>query len=136
MCAILLKPHREQRHGRLYRISEWFFDASLAVYEWTLRRVLMHQRITLVVTLSTIGFTVYLYTIIPTGFFPQQDTGRLMGNLQADQDASFQSISQLLQRYSAVVSADPAVEAVVLARRTHGRKKLLPRRVADCTRTP
>ncbi len=112
MCAILLKSHQQRKHGRLYRISEWFFDASLAVYEWTLRRVLKHPRIVLLITLSTIGFTIYLYVIIPKGLFPQQDTGRLMGNLQADQDASFQSIAQLLQRYTAVVSADPAVEAV------------------------
>ena len=112
MCAILLKSHQDQRHGWLYRASEWFFNAILAVYEWTLRRVLQHQFITLLVTLSTIGFTGYLYVIIPKGFFPQQDTGRLMGSLQADQDASFQTMSRLLRQYSQVVSEDPAVESV------------------------
>ena len=112
MCAALLKPHHQHRHGRIYRASEWVFHASLAFYEWTLRRVLMHQRLTLVVTLSTIGFTVYLYVIIQKGFFPQQDTGRLSGNLQADQDTSFQSMTQLLLKYSEVVSADPAVQGV------------------------
>ncbi|MBS0204499.1 MAG: multidrug efflux RND transporter permease subunit [Planctomycetes bacterium] len=112
MCAMLLKSHQDQRRGRLYRFSESIFDAILAVYEWTLRRVLRHQFLTLIVTLSTIGFTVYLYTIIPKGFFPQQDTGRLMGTVQADQDASFQSMSNLLKQYSQVVSDDPAVLTV------------------------
>lgn len=113
MCATLLKAHDEHRQrGRLYRISEWFFDAILAAYEWSLRIVLRHQRITMLVTLSTIGFTVYLYVIIQKGFFPQQDTGRLSGSLMADQDTSFQSMSNLLERYTAVVSDDPAVAGV------------------------
>lgn len=112
MCATLLKAHHEQRHGRLYRASEWVFDIILAAYEWSLRLVLRHQRLTLLVTLSTIGFTAYLYVIIPKGFFPQQDTGRLSGSLQADQDTSFQSMSKLLEQYCAVVSDDPAVAGV------------------------
>jgi multidrug efflux pump len=113
MCALLLKSHQpERKHGYVYRASEWFFDTILAIYEWSLRRVLKHQFLTLMVTLSTIGLTGYLYGIIPKGFFPQQDTGRLTGSLQADQDSSFQSMSQLLRAYSAVVSADPAVENV------------------------
>jgi multidrug efflux pump len=112
MCATLLKANHEQNHGRLYRMSEWFFDAILAIYEWSLRIVLRHQRITLAVTLSTIGFTIYLYVIIQKGFFPQQDTGRLSGALQADQDTSFQSMSKLLEQYTAVVSDDPAVAGV------------------------
>jgi multidrug efflux pump len=113
MCATLLKANHDQKHGRLYQISEWFFDAILAVYEWSLRIVLRHQRITLFVTLSTIGFTVYLYVIIQKGFFPQQDTGRLSGSLMADQDTSFQSMSKLLEQYSAVVNDDPAVAGVI-----------------------
>ena len=112
MCATLLKSHHEQRHGPLYRASEWFFDAILAVYEWSLRKVLRHQRITMLITLSTIGFTVYLYVIIQKGFFPQQDIGRLSGSLQADQDTSFQAMSKLLEKYSAVVTNDPAVAGV------------------------
>jgi len=112
MCATLLKAHHEQRHGRLYRASEWVFDAILAMYEWSLRIVLRHQLLTMLVTLSTIGFTAYLYVIIPKGFFPQQDTGRLSGSLQADQDTSFQSMSKLLEQYSEVVSNDPAVAGV------------------------
>ncbi|MDB5348477.1 MAG: mdtC 2 [Schlesneria sp.] len=112
MCATLLKANHDQKHGRLYRMSEWFFDAILAVYEWSLRIVLRHQRITLFVTLSTIGFTVYLYVIIQKGFFPQQDTGRLSGNLMADQDTSFQSMSKLLEQYTQIISENPAVAGV------------------------
>ncbi|MBC8117547.1 MAG: efflux RND transporter permease subunit, partial [Candidatus Saccharimonas sp.] len=75
--------------------------------------VLRHQRITMLVTLSTIGFTAYLYVIVPKGFFPQQDTGRIGGNLQADQDTSFQSMSRLLEQFSAVVGEDPAVAGMI-----------------------
>ncbi|MFO1044031.1 MAG: multidrug efflux RND transporter permease subunit [Planctomycetaceae bacterium] len=109
MCATLLKSHKDQRHGLVYQLSEWVFDVILKIYEWSLHIVLRFQFLVLLVTLSTIGFTVYLYTIIPTGFFPQQDTGRLTGSLQADQDSSYQSMTALLQKYSAIVSADPDV---------------------------
>ena len=113
MCATLLKAHDTQTRGRFFRASEWVFNRILGLYERTLRRVLRHQRITLLVTLSTIGLTVYLYVIVPKGFFPQQDTGRLSGSLQADQDISFQSMSRLLRQYTAVVGEDPAVAGVI-----------------------
>ena len=113
MCATLLKSHGTQTRGRFFRASEWVFDRILGLYEFTLRRVLQHQRITLLVMLSTVGLTVYLYLIVPQGFFPQQDTGRLTGNLQADQDTSFQSMSRLLTQFSAVVGEDPAVENMI-----------------------
>ena len=113
MCAFLLKSKGEQRRGRFYRASEWVFDGILGWYERTLTWVLRHQRSTMLVTLSTIGFTVYLYVIVPKGFFPQQDTGRLTGNIQADQDTSFQSMSRLLQQFTAAVGEDPAVEGLI-----------------------
>jgi len=113
MCATLLKHHTGAPRGLFHRISEWIFGAILRLYESTLRCVLRHQRITLLVTLSTIGLTVYLYVIVPKGFFPQQDTGRMSGNLQADQDTSFQSMSRLLEQYSAVVGEDPAVAGLI-----------------------
>lgn len=112
MCAWLLKPQSEQRHGRLYLATERIFDWVLGLYEKTLRYVLRHQVSTLLVTLSTIAFTVYLYVIVPKGFFPQQDVGRLSGNLLADQDTSFQAMSGLLKQFTAVVQEDPAVESV------------------------
>ncbi len=120
MCALLLKPHAgpqssgsQPTHGRVFHASEWVFERILSLYEVTLRRVLRHQRLTLLVTLSTIGLTVYLYVIVPKGFFPQQDTGRISGSLQADQDTSFQSMSRLLEQFTAVVGEDPAVEGMI-----------------------
>ena len=109
MCAVLLKSKADQQRGKLYLFSERVFDAILKVYEITLTWVLRHQPFTMAVTLSTVGLTVYLYSIAQTGFFPQQDTGRLMGNLQADQDTSSKSMARLLQQFTAVVGEDPAV---------------------------
>ncbi len=112
LCALLLKSKHDERHGRLFRASERVFDWILAGYEATLGWVLRHQPLTMLVTLSTIGFTVYLYVIVPKGFFPQQDTGRLVGNLVADQDTSFQAMHVLLRRFAAMVSEDPGVNGV------------------------
>ena len=112
MCAFLLKSKVNQKHGRIYQFTERIFDGILAFYEWTLTWVLRHQRGTMIVTLSTIVCTVYLYANIQRGFFPQQDTGRMMGNLMADQDVSFQSMSRLLQQFATVVGEDPAVLAL------------------------
>ena len=120
MCALLLKPHvgpqssgSQPTHGCVFHASEWVFERTQSLYEVTLRRVLRHQCLTLLVTLSTIGLTVYLYVIVPKGFFPQQDTGRISGSLQADQDTSFQSMSRLLEQFTAVVGEDPAVEGMI-----------------------
>ena len=113
MCAYMLKSKSDQRHGRIFALSEQFFDWILSWYESTLRFVLRFQFVTLMVTLATIGLTIYLYVIIPKGFFPQQDTGRLSGSLQpADQDTSYKSMARLLEQFAAVVSEDPAVEGV------------------------
>ncbi len=113
MCAYLLKSRHEQRRGLWYRASERVFDGILWIYSVSLRWVLRHQFSMLLVTLSTIGLTVYLYVIVPKGFFPQQDTGRLSGSLQADQDTSFQSMARLLATFSAVVGEDPDVVGMV-----------------------
>ena len=113
MCALLLRAQREQDHGRLYRASESVFQWSLRLYERTLVWVLRHQFLMLLVTLATIGVTVYLYVVIPKGFFPQQDTGGLVGTIQADQSGSFQSMQPILRQFVTVVGADPAVQNVV-----------------------
>jgi multidrug efflux pump len=113
MCAMLLKTKGEERHGVLYNLSERIFGWILHEYEVSLKWVMRHQPLMLGVTLATIGFTVYLYEHMPTGFFPQQDTGRLTGTIQADQDTSFQSMSRLLKQYAIAITEDPAVENVV-----------------------
>src|SRR6185295_6467901 len=79
-------------------------------YGSSLRWVLRHQPLILAVTLSTMAATIYLYTKIPKGFFPQQDTGRLTGTIQADQDTSFQAMEQKLARFVDIVQKDPDVE--------------------------
>jgi multidrug efflux pump len=113
MCAVLLKHRTTQGHGRLYRLTDGALNLVLKAYETTLAFVLRHPLVTLLVTLSTVGLTIWLYVIVPKGFFPQQDTGRIIGNLMADQDTSFPAMEQLLRKYAAVVGEDPAVENVV-----------------------
>ncbi|MDI4236077.1 efflux RND transporter permease subunit [Bradyrhizobium sp. Arg237L] len=108
MCAYLLKPERES-HGRLYRLSERGFDALLNLYEAGLRIVLRHRFITLMVMLGTIALTGYLYVIIPKGFFPEQDTGLILGQSEASQDISFQAMAQRQQALLDVIMRDPAV---------------------------
>ena len=112
MCARLLKrPREEGEHGRLFQASERMFQAVLHRYERALHWVLAHQPVTLLVTLATMAATVYLYTIVPKGFFPQQDTGRLNGSIQADQDTSFQAMQKKLAVFIKTVMDDPAVES-------------------------
>ncbi len=109
MCARLLKKKDQEKHGRMYRFTEKIFDGILAGYEWALSRVLRHPLITLLVTISTFFLTIWLYVIAPTGFFPQQDTGRLIGTITADQDISFKQMGSLLKQYSDVVISDKDV---------------------------
>jgi multidrug efflux pump len=112
MCARLLKrPRDEGAHGRLFQASERMFTAVLHRYERSLRWVLKHQPVTLLVTLATMAATVFLYAMVPKGFFPQQDTGRLNGSIQADQDTSFQAMQKKLTVFVKTVMDDPAVES-------------------------
>ena len=113
MCAKLLKGKQREQHGPIYNFSERVFGWILHEYEVSLKWVMRHQPLMLVVTLGTVAFTVYLYNIIPRGFFPEQDTGRLMAAVMADQDTSFQSMSRLLTQYAIAISEDPAIDNVV-----------------------
>jgi multidrug efflux pump len=111
MCSRLLKAKGTEKRGRLFRASERGFDAILKGYEHSLGWVLRHQRLTIVVTLATMAATVFLYAKVPKGFFPQQDTGRVTGAIQADQDTSFQAMGKKLARFVDTVMRDPAVES-------------------------
>ncbi len=113
MCALFLKPKQESAHGRLYRVSERAFGWLLRRYEVSLSWVLRHARLTMVVAAITVCINVYLYAVVPKGFFPEQDNGRLMGAIQADQDTSFQALRQKLGQFVDVVMADPGVDSVV-----------------------
>jgi len=112
MCATLLKPHAEERHGKMYQVSERAFNWILARYQGSLRVVLRYQRVTFAVAVLTMIATVYLYVRIPKGFFPQQDTGSITGQLLADQDTSFQAMSQREAQFVDIIMKDPAVDSV------------------------
>src|SRR2546428_4800963 len=113
MCAKFLVPESERSHGRLYRWSERGYQRILRGYKHALDFVFEHTLPVLLVTMATIGLAIYLYIIIPKGFFPQQDTGRLSGNVQGAQDTSFEALIEKLNRFMAIVERDPAVENVV-----------------------
>ncbi|HEY3971680.1 MAG TPA: multidrug efflux RND transporter permease subunit [Candidatus Sulfotelmatobacter sp.] len=112
MCAKFLRPSKSEKHNVFYRAGEWFFDGLLRVYSHALRWVLAHQPLTGVVTVGVAVLSIYLYTKVPTGFFPQQDTGRIQGTLIGAQDISFQSMSDKVKRYSGIVLKDPAVDTM------------------------
>jgi multidrug efflux pump len=114
MCAKFLRPSQpDQHHNFVYRASEWFFDSLLAAYRHSLKWVLAHQPVTLAVTILVACLSVYLYIRVPKGFFPQQDTGRIMGSVQASQDISFQAMSGKMEQFVKIVQKDPAVDTVV-----------------------
>ncbi|MCE1228627.1 MAG: multidrug efflux RND transporter permease subunit [Firmicutes bacterium] len=112
MCSRLLRPVDQAKHGSLFRASERIFQWIAARYEKTLAWVLRHQPLTATVWIVTVLTTVALYWFIPKGFFPQQDTGRLTGNVMAAQGISFTEMKRLMDQFSAIVQADPAVEMV------------------------
>ncbi len=113
MCARLLRAKNTESHGRLYQYSERFFDAMLGGYKRSLNWALRYPFCILMILISTIGLNVYLYSVVPKGFFPQQDAGRMIGSLQADQASSFQSVKLKLSEFVKILKSDPAVENVI-----------------------
>jgi hydrophobe/amphiphile efflux-1 (HAE1) family protein len=112
MCARLLKNERGMQHGWFYRQAERGFDGLLHLYERGLKVALHHRFATLMVMFGTIALTGYLYVIIPKGFFPQQDTGMIVGIAEAAQDISFPAMAQRVEAVIGVVQKDPAVESI------------------------
>ena len=112
MCAWLLRPAGHARQGLLSRLTERGLDGVTQAYGRLLAVVMRHPRITMAVNLATIALTVWMYVAVPKGFFPQQDTGRITGTLDADQDTSFQTMSALLTKFSLAVKGDPAVAGI------------------------
>jgi multidrug efflux pump len=112
MCARFLR-HESGKHNRLYRFSENAFNRLLRTYDFSVRWVLRHQFLILLVTLGTVCLNVYLFVITPKGFFPQQDTGRINGLIQGDQDLSFAAMSQKMRQFTDIVLQDPAVDTVI-----------------------
>ncbi|HVJ55927.1 MAG TPA: efflux RND transporter permease subunit [Aliidongia sp.] len=112
LCAYLLKPAGQVRHGWLYRVLESGFDRLASAYDAALSRVLRHQFATLLTLLATITATGYLYVSIPKGFFPQQDTGLIAGITEAAQDISSSALAAKQQQVVDIVLKDPAIASV------------------------
>jgi multidrug efflux pump len=113
MCAVLLRSDAAEGRGWFYRTSERFFDAMLDAYRRTLAIALRHPALMMLVLAAVLGLNFYLYDVIPKGFFPQQDTGRLTGSIQADQSISFQLMQKKLKQFITIIKSDPAVETAV-----------------------
>jgi multidrug efflux pump len=113
MCAYLLKEEKDQKHGRMYQWSEKFFAWMLSTYRHSLIWVLDNSVLMLVVLLLTIALNVVLIIKIPKGFFPQQDTGAIVGGLQGPQDASFPLMDDSIKQIVGVIKSDPAVANVI-----------------------
>ena len=113
MCAVMLRGDHGEKHGWFYRTSERFFDAMLNAYRRSLSVALLHPASMMLIFFTVLGLNFYLYGVVPKGFFPQQDTGRLTGSIQADQSISFQLMQQKLTQFVTIIKNDPAVDAVV-----------------------
>src|ERR1019366_8242560 len=112
MCARFLKSPKDLRHGRIYVATEKIFQGLLRGYGSGLRWVLRHQPLMLGVTMAAVCLNVYLYIVIPKGFFPQQDTSRLNGAIIGAQDISFPAMRDKLARFAKIIQDDPAVSGV------------------------
>ena len=114
MCSRLLRGRSSGTpRGRFHRWSEGFFADLLSSYERSLAWALCHGRLMMAILVATVGLNVWLFTIIPKGFFPEQDTGRMMGFIVADQSISFRSMSDKMRQFVRIVQNDPAVDTVV-----------------------
>jgi multidrug efflux pump len=112
MCAYLLGDRRQAAHGRLYRVGERFFEGMLSLYDRTLQSALQWPALVMLSLLATLAFAIYLFTIVPKGFIPQQDNGLMFGGIQADQSISFQLMEEKLKQFVKIIRQDPAVESV------------------------
>jgi multidrug efflux pump len=111
MCARFLRREHGE-HGRAYRIAESGFNRLHSFYDYCLRWVLRNQPAVLAITLMTVVLSIYMFVIVPKGFFPSQDTGRLSGNIQADQATSFAAMDAKMIAFQKIVQADPAIDTV------------------------
>jgi multidrug efflux pump len=120
MCAKLLRHQEASQHGAMYNYSERFFDWMLNRYEVGLKWVLRHSRLTLGVALIVLALSIYMFYVIPKGFFPEQDNGRLIGAVVADQDTSFQAMNRRLKRLIKTVLDNPNIDNVLAFTGTNG----------------
>jgi multidrug efflux pump len=112
MCALFLRAQKKESQGRFNRACERAFEGMLAAYARGLRWVIRHQPVMVAVTVATLVLSVSLFVTVPKGFFPQQDTGRLSGTIQAAEDISFAAMAEKQKALCAILMADPAVDSV------------------------
>ena len=112
MCARFLRHDPQRKPGRFFQYSERAFNAMLRLYERTLRWALSQPLLMIFVLFVTVCLNVFLYVQVPKGFFPSEDTGVLVGGVQADQSISFQLMSQKMKQFMKIVKSDPAVQNV------------------------
>jgi multidrug efflux pump len=112
MCSRILRHNPKEQQGRFYRASERVFEKTIAFYGRTLKFVLGYQTITLLIAAATLVLTIFLYVVIPKGFFPTQDTGVIQGISQAPETISFAAMKQKQQQLAQIILQDPAVESL------------------------
>ncbi len=110
LCARFLKPHSAHQPGRLYRLSERFFEGMLHAYERTLRVALRHPVIVLIIAAGSVAATVFLFGVLPKGFIPSEDTGQIFAFTEAAQGVSYDKMAELQQEAAAIVLQNPYVE--------------------------
>jgi multidrug efflux pump len=114
MCSRLLRPQHQVKHGRIYEASERMFNSVLDGYKRSLQVVLRHPLITLIILILTIGLNIFLFLLVPTGFFPLQDNGTLVGGIRGAEDASFPAMQASALRFASIIKDDPAVANVIV----------------------
>ncbi|MEG4319236.1 MULTISPECIES: efflux RND transporter permease subunit [unclassified Microcoleus] len=112
LCSRFLKSSHPQRQNRWYRISERGFELLLQAYEWTLKPVLKYRFMTVIVSVMLLGFTAYLFVLVPKGFIPTEDTGQLMVNTKGAQDISFEDMLRHQQQIVDIIRKDPNIAAL------------------------
>ena len=111
LCSRFLRPPATEKHGRLYAVSERFFEGMFGAYSWSLKGVLRHRLTTFVLSILVLAATVYLFVVTPKGFLPSEDTGQIFGFTEAAQGISFDDMVRHQQAVAAVVSQDPNVDS-------------------------
>jgi multidrug efflux pump len=113
MCSRVLRPEKDIQHGRIWKFSEFFFTRLLSGYARSLNWVLDHPALILIVFLATLGLNVYLFRIVPSGFFPQQDTGVISGGMRGPESTSFYAMEDSVKQAVGIIKANPAIAYVM-----------------------
>jgi HAE1 family hydrophobic/amphiphilic exporter-1 len=121
LCSRYLRPPAEEKHGRFYNALERFFDGMRATYDWTLRRVMKHHVITTMASALVLASTVYMFTKIPMGFIPSEDTNQIFGSTEAAQDISFDAMVKHQREVAEIIGKDPNVASFMSSVGADGR---------------